>query len=252
MDMGTVFHGLLERYYAARIKGENPNKAQKYAMDALRADNKRQLGFDKETIDFLIQRFTQYATYYLISGDFTPVKIEQGFSKVIYESDYFLFVLEGRIDFLGLTNERTPRKIFVDHKTQEKKKYLSPKSIQFKNYALASEIQHGCINYIGLTKEVNEETFRRDAIYFSSNYLLNWKNELVKIFFKVAHSLLAQQFLTSDGMNYATCQNNGWGYTCQFLPLCDEKYEQIREGLIQIEYHKVEKWEPWTLQENLA
>lgn len=249
MDKGTILHGLFERYYGKLIEGENPNTAQKYAISELKKDNKKQFGFDKEVIDFLIQRFTQYAAYYLLSGDFIPKKVEQGFSKTIFENDHFLFVLEGRIDFIGLTKESTPRKIVMDHKTQEKYKYLYPKSIQFRNYALASDINLGCINYVGLQQNIEDYTFKRDAFSFSSGYLAWWKEEVIKIFFRVAHTILTNRFLTSDAMSYATCQNNGWGYVCQFAPLCEERYEQIREGLIQIQYHKIQKWEPWSLDE---
>lgn len=249
MDMGTIFHGLLERYYQGIINSESINSSQRFAISELKKDNKKHLGFDKDIIEFLIQRFTQYATYYLLAGDFIPRRVEQGFSKIIFENEHFLFVLEGRIDFIGITKENNPQQIIVDHKTQEKYKFLYPKSIQFRNYAFATGFNLGCINYIGLQKTVEEHTFRRDAFSFSSSYLAWWKQELIKIYCKVAHTILANQFLTSDAMNYATCQNNGWGYICQFAPICEEKSEQIREGLIQIQYHQVQKWEPWSLDE---
>lgn len=239
MDWGTIFHGMLERYYEALIQGKNWGEAQEWAFADL--TSKRKLfKLNDEDFVFIKTRFCQYAMTYM-QNDFIPLRSERGFSIPIYESDDFYFVLEGRIDLIAMTQDRET-KLVLDTKTQEREYLYYPRSIQFKNYALATGLNHCVINYIRWHKDLKPKTFERQSVYFSNKYLMDWKQELISIFFKMAHAIITQQYKK----NLATCQNAGWGKPCQYVELCDEKNLNVRNGLIQINYMERPKWEPWS------
>lgn len=243
MDWGTIFHGMLERYYQARIDGADWMKAQIPAYDDL-AETKKKFKLSEEDFLFIKQRFLQYVCFYM-QNDYIPLTSEKGFSIPIYESEDFFFVLEGRIDLIALTVDRST-KLIMDTKTQQREAYYYPRSIQFKNYALATGLNHCVINYVRWHKEIKENTFERKSVYFSNLYLKEWKRELISIFFKMAHAIITKRF----EKRLSTCQNDGWGHPCQFVDLCDEKNEQIRNGLIQINYMQKPIWRPWELNAN--
>lgn len=240
MDWGTIFHGMLERYYQAKIEGENWSDAQLSAYDDL-DKSKSEFKLSNEDFLFIKQRFLQYSCFYM-KDDYIPIKSEQGFSIPIYESQDFYFVLEGRIDLIGLTQDRAI-KLIMDTKTQEREYLYYPRSIQFKNYCLATGLNHCVINYVRWHKEIKKNTFERKSVYFSNKYLMDWKRELISIFFKMAHAIITKKF----EKRLSTCQNAGWGKPCQFVDLCDEKNLNVRNGLIQINYMERPKWEPWSL-----
>lgn len=242
MDWGTIFHGMLERYYQALIENKSWLNAQESAYDCLAADRVK-FKLSNEDFLFIKQRFLQYACFYM-QHDYIPLIAEKGFSIPIYESDDFYFVLEGRIDLIAMTRDRAV-KLIVDTKTQEREYQYYPRSIQFKNYALATGLNHCAINYVRWHKDVQENTFERKAVYFSNKYLMDWKKELISIFFKMAHAIITKRY----EKRLSTCQNNGWGKPCQFVELCDEKNSKVREGLIQINYMQKPEWKPWELGE---
>lgn len=242
MDWGTIFHGMLERYYESLIKDCNWNQACKSAMDALE-ETRKKFKLSQDDFIFIKSRFIQYAMFYM-QHDFIPIQAERGFSIPIYESDDFYFVLEGRIDLIGMTQDRST-KLIMDTKTQEREYLYYPRSIQFKNYCLATGLNHCVVNYVRWHKDVKDNTFERKMVYFTNKYLMDWKQELISIFFKMAHAIMIRKF----ERRIATCQNDGWGHPCQFVQLCDEKNLNVRKGLIEIDYVQKPKWEPWSLVE---
>lgn len=241
MDKGTIMHGLLERYYHAIIKGGNFLDAQQFAIKELGEEIKK-FKLTKDDFMFIKQRFVQYAIAYS-SNDVTPLKVECGFSIPIYESNDFFFVLEGRIDMI--CTYRDGQRVIMDTKTQDREYYYHPKSIQFKDYCLASGINHGFINYIRWHKDVKENTFERKAFYFSNLELMRWKEKLITIFSGMAHTIMTKKY----EKRLATCQNAGWGKPCEFMDICPEwvPNKQTRKGLTQIYYMKRPEWKPWEL-----
>src|SRR6266478_354694 len=109
MDKGTIIHFLLEQYY--KIKAKNKNILDREAAQAsieifqnhIKELPEASFGFDKDLINFLCQRFIQYV-YNYAGRDLVPainkfnneVGVELGFSKVLYEDENVLFLLEGR------------------------------------------------------------------------------------------------------------------------------------------------------------
>ncbi len=112
--------------------------------------------------------------------------VEQGFSYELLNTSEYLFVLEGKVDLIG---EISNTKVWVDHKFQFRKRDLYNKSIQFRNYSLATDLNMAVINYIRLHKAVEKDTLKTDLISFSPQERRYWKQELIEIFISMARPI---------------------------------------------------------------
>ena len=246
LDKGTVMHGLVERYYKKLWEGETTSNAMGFSLSQL-GELKKEVDLTDEVFSLLSRRFIEYCSNYkddklqIESSLFNKPSIEVGFSVPILDTPDFYFVLEGRIDLIATLGGI---KLFIDHKTQERKKDLYPYSIQFMNYALVTGLRHGMVNYIGLSKEVNKDTFRRKLIYYGELKLQQWKKKVIDIFFKVLGDKKRDQ-------NFAMC-GGMYGYPCQYHELCEQTDPSIRNGLIQVQFEKRAEWKPWRLGEEDA
>ncbi len=174
--------------------------------------------------------------------------IEKGFSYKLFESPEYLFVLEGRIDFMGEASDGTL--LWMDHKFQFRKHNLYHKSIQFKNYSLATGLNLAVINYIRLTEKVDKETFVRQPLSFSSLEMRHWKQELTDIYVGIAKTIADPNYYLNDGLTYSRSQNRGscagaWGKSCQYAPLCEEYNPQIRAAVQKRDFMPRKEWRPW-------
>lgn len=186
-------------------------------------------------------RLRDYFLYYQ-NNDFlvpSPQHVEVGFSENIYEDDENLFVLEGRIDLLASLQGLD---MVVDHKFQLREHDLYDKSIQFKNYAMASKRTTLMINYIRLHKAVGKSTLVRKPVSFTGIELRAWKQRLVGIYFKVKQSIQANETFEQ---NWASCSGR-YGYPCYFTSLCEEVDNNMRKAKINQLYKiKPVEWRPW-------
>lgn len=163
--------------------------------------------------------------------------IEQGFSHKLLETPEYLFILEGRIDFIGTYTSQT---FFMDHKFQLREHKLYPKSIQFKNYALATGLNMGIINYIRLHKETSAKTFVREPIAFNSYEIKRWRSELINIYVEIANAVKHDEF----DYRWSSCSGK-FGYNCEFVDVCEEPNLNVA-NLIKIHnYKKKKEWRPW-------
>ena len=160
--------------------------------------------------------------------------IEKGFSYKLFESSEYLFVLQGRVDFMGEAQDGTT--LWMDHKFQFRKHNLYAKSIQFKNYSLAMRLNLAVINYIRLTEKVDKETFVRQPLSFSALELRYWKEELIDLYADIAKTIAKPGYYLDEERAYSESQNRSscggaWGRTCQYAPLCEEYNPQIRAAV---------------------
>jgi PD-(D/E)XK nuclease superfamily len=164
--------------------------------------------------------------------------IEKGFSYKLFENRDFLFVLEGRIDFMGTAPDGTV--LWMDHKFQFREHTLYSKSIQFRNYALATGLNLAVINYIRLHEKITKQTFVRQPLSFSSLEMRHWKEELIGIYMRIAREVREGVFL----QNRQSCSGS-WGRPCQFTPLCEEYNPVIREAIRKRDFTTKKEWRPW-------
>lgn len=259
---GTYGHKLLERYYEGIATGKSHSEAVAYALAhklpldyPLSADMKGRV----------VKRFNDYwmtyctndvtpalgkPTHSIVEQDgsfldtYTPkALVEQGFSYHLFESREYLFILEGKIDMI-YKREGVPE--WMDHKFQFRERTLYNKSIQFRNYSLVTGFSIGCINYIGLQKEVTAKTFRRQIITFSPAELKEWRQEIIEKFVEIATALRRDWYFGPGGKskNRDSCTGK-FGYACPFTKICEESNPHLVKSIKEIEYVKKEIWRPW-------
>ncbi len=163
--------------------------------------------------------------------------VEQGFSYELLNNESYLFVLEGRVDLMGTLSGYTG---FMDHKFQSRERSLYDRSIQFRNYSLATGLSFGIVNYIRLHKEVKATTLERQLIWFTPQEREAWKLELIGIFKRIAHDMQSGEFPKRRN----SCEGK-FGYPCEFTKVCDEPLVQVGEAIKQMHFVKREEWKPW-------
>jgi len=245
-DYGTIIHGLLERYYLHRFKGETQQDAEKFAIHALEQDAKK-LGIDKDQTDFLKLRFLLYTQYYnandfKIVGHQDRAGVEVGFTYVLVDDPNFLFTLEGKIDLIAQWCDRI---YIVDHKTQARKRNYYERRIQFKNYCLALGANHFCVNYIGLQKSPNKDTFRRQVTYISAAELQIWKKELIRKYFEIAYTIMENGKFEHC---WSACEGK-FGYPCEMVQICEQITKNRKDHVINEYFEKRPEFIPWMEEE---
>lgn len=167
--------------------------------------------------------------------------VEQGFSYPLLDTSEYLFVLEGRIDFIGRAGSEH---IWMDHKFQFRERQLYSKSIQFRNYSLVTGFPLGVINYVRLTKDVGPKTFIRQPISFGPYEMRCWREELIEIFVTAARLIAAGNWEIPQTRNRKSCEGQ-FGYECEFTTLCNEYNPETRNALKTQTYTRRKEWKPW-------
>ena len=195
----------------------------------------------------MYKRFGQYIFRWAATGnDFKPLvnkgkaAVEVGFSVILYEDSEYLFIIEGRLDLITEVNEVT---FWVDHKSQERFATLYRFKPQFMTYALATKLP-GIINYIGLQKELQNNSLRRtELITFPKWRLDAWETYLISnVFIPLAKTLALNKGFQS---NYESCGGSFDSYPCQFTEICECGSEEMKEQVKKFKYVEIERWKPW-------
>jgi hypothetical protein len=272
MNAGTYGHKILDIYYKLRSQGIGLNEAasQAFSYDPDKdtcecgcasenhtyiCDGINECQRCKKCLDFkpapfqldqptritVTNRLRDYFFAYQ-SNDFVPLSknhIEVGFSEPLFEDSKNLFILEGRIDLLATLQGLN---VTVDHKFQFRTHNLYPKSIQFKNYALVSKNQMFVINYIRLAKVLKAgETLQREIVCFSDNELRAWKEELIRIFFRIKESYIRATY----EQNWSSCMGR-YGAPCNYTTLCEENDKNMKKRKQDMLYKISDiQWRPW-------
>jgi hypothetical protein len=261
---GSLIHKYLEIYYTVlSTSGGDGKLAARAALDfdPDEADKiEKQFPLDAALREKVKNRFVDYLLCHPPESDYKPATkskhivtaadgvlvdafvhdplIEKGFSYKLFESSEYLFVLEGRIDFVGTAQDGTL--LWMDHKSQFREHQLYPKAIQFRNYALATGLNLAVINYIRFHDKIGPKTFVRQPLSFSSLEMRNWKEELTDIYVRIAKEVVSGEF----PQNRNSCGGQ-WGRPCQFTPLCEEYNPATREAIRKRDFVARKEWKPW-------
>lgn len=255
---GSMMHKMLEIYYTMRDTDKIQAVRSAIGFNPDLEPDPTQYPRTQELRDRCTKRFTDYIINYsqhdfeistipkptIAIVDGLPVDvviqeplIEKGFSYKLYEDSQYLFILEGRIDLIGSTNGTH---FWSDHKTQMTRSELLTSSVQFKNYSLATGLNLGIINYIRMAQKIDQNTFQRVAVSFSSLDMRHWRLELIELYKHVALAKQSNHYF----MNRDSCLNK-YRSTCQYLQLCEEYNPQTKLALINLDYKVVPAWKPW-------
>jgi hypothetical protein len=199
------------------------------------------------------KRFNEYAVKYA-KDDFMPLSenhVEVGFSNIIYEDNENQFILEGRIDLIAKWQQL--EMVFVDHKFQAKTYYLYPKTVQFKNYALATGITTGVINYVRTADKFDAgTTLYREILNFNQIELAAWQKRVVQIFFRVKRAMQSTNGKGEIDRNWNACSGGRLTYDkakpqfCWYTQLCETIDQHVLDNREKTLYKINENpWRPW-------
>lgn len=243
LDKGTVAHALIEHYYLNRANGMEMVPAQEDSILKMRKNPEVKDLIPKEDREFIASRFRQYTTFWY-GRDFQVLKqegrsaVEIGFSVPLLDSPAFLFTLEGRIDLIAKTSNFVH---WVDHKSQAQARDRYKLEIQFRTYCVATGLSHGMINYFGLQKEMNEQTFRRQIISMSPKQMGLWREKLIRVFHRMAQCKMTGHYETNES------QCPGVYRQCQFTEICEATSPALITNIKTMRYNVKPEWKPWRL-----
>lgn len=251
-DKGTLIHLMLQIYYQILTLQPTVNKMQ-IAGEVIKLFDTlvdlKKYDVDAEELKFLKLRFTQYVIQYQ-NNDFRVLSkagkasVEIGFSKILYEDDFVVYVVEGRLDFLCEMNGII---MWGDHKTQAQAKTLYKYKPQFLTYSWATGLSRGMINYVGLQKEVEQRSMRREVMYFPAWKLEEWKTQIMDIFNAIHHT---RNFDILEQKKDLSACGGAWDSSpCQFTNLCETQEKGLIENMKKNFYITREKWTPWQIEE---
>lgn len=264
LDKGTYIHLLLELYYKRRI--EFPNEDIYNSAGLVIADVQKNyaepFNFPHELHQFLCTRFIQYIGYWA-GRDISPIgtpdnpAVELGFSKILYEDDNVLFIVEGKIDLIQSTSGAI---CIVDHKSQDRESHLYYYRPQMLTYDWATGAEYGMINYFGLQKEFKEgKTFRRDTMHFPKWMIQRWEKYLLNIFWTIYKMDSSNEWIEQGThkkitneetfqRNLTSCAGAFESNPCMFTDLCEIESDEMRENKKKFAYETKKPWTPWKVE----
>jgi len=266
-DMGTLAHLLLQMYYTMRVSQPTVDKLKHSEMAVAMfkklwdSESRVKYKFTVEEITFLTTRFTQYVFQYY-NNDFTPAKtksglpgVEIGFSKILYEDTSIIFVVEGRLDFLGYMSGIN---LWGDHKTQAQSRVLYQYRPQFLTYSWATGFDYALINYFGMQKEFSQKTFHHQIIHFPKWRIDAWKEEMHSIFWQIKKMLETVSIMDYNKpvddafpMQTTSCGGSMDYFPCVFSRICETQDQETKEAIKKNYFYQREKWQPWSLEEEV-
>lgn len=261
-DKGTLIHTLLDIYYnfLANDPKCNPFQAANATVDIFKSTQSTQLMFPNMSMlsvtsleAFLCDRFQDYVKRYAFD-DFLVTKhnglspVELGFTKPIYEDSDYLFCISGRIDLIPIYGN--VGRIWVDHKTQERRSDLYYWKVQFLTYCLATGLNWGMVNYFGLQKNYDPKiTFRRTVLEVPNWKIEEWHKKLIHIFKSIAYILQtckgAEETYFYALKNEASCAGAFESHPCMYTTLCETENKAMKEILKENAYVRVKEWQPY-------
>lgn len=258
LDKGTLVHLLLELFYKEIASGKDRVSAATQAQYLFRQNPMLEV-FSNEYIQFIIARFNEYYIYWQGRDLIPAVKngipaVELGFTKVLYEDEYCLYAVEGKIDLIYMASEESLA--ICDHKSQDRENHLYFYRPQMLTYAWATGLNYAIINYFGLQKKATEKTFRRDAIAIPDWMIKRWEDQMMYIF----NHIHQMDILAAGGdpkewpnelkfqRNFSECSGSFDSNPCMYHHLCETESDEMRENIKKFQYHKIPKWEPWAIK----
>jgi len=225
-EIGILVHKMLEMYYQLLQWTDDKRDVRRISSVEFGRKKSVELSLSSTDVETAIRTFNDYVAFYG-DEDIQPLEVEQPFSKVLFETDSHIILMEGKKDLKAVLQGNT---WIIDHKTTGSKRFLSPISNQFFAYAWASEVRTVVINSIGTQKTVEpKDRFRRLFVSFTEEQIQEWYGNTVKSILDWIGYIETGHYL----MRLTSCQSK-FGL-CQFHPICSSPPED-RERVIAMDY----------------
>jgi len=161
----------------------------------------------------IASRLMGYFNKYRCEKNMDIIAVEKGFSKVIYEDKFHLFVYSGRPDLVCNFGGNFGIGA-MDHKSESRKNDIADFNNQFVGYSWSLGATTGITNYIGLQKDAKDnEVLRREAYTFTPNQIDKWKSDTIDWYYRITRSITGKKFLRSWN-----CENK-YG-KCMYYNIC--------------------------------
>lgn len=234
---GTHLHNVLYLFYKSKMKKCNYDICVSKGMRYLSIIGKH---WPKEEFLLLVQKFSEYCTYYR-GETLCPIGLEKGFSKILWQNKDYIFIYEGRIDFVGRF-KNDPARFWMDHKSESSKEELNPNSDQFIGYswALGSLVGNGIINYLGMQKSYKpEDSFRRTSIQHKKEIIQEWKDQTIIKYFKIMDLQRHGIYLK----NRHSCKPYRCNL-CMYNEICNQTHPAKIQSLLNTDF-EIKEWKAW-------
>lgn len=228
-DEGSFIHLWLKVFYSHRMKPKESKKRVLINAILWQSVGAKRFNISGPRSWELYRVLVAYSKEYK-TENWKCKGVEVGFSKVIYEDDKYLFIYEGKVDWIGSALQE---QLVVDHKSRNGKYQMYEFNNQCRGYLWATGATKFVYNYLTLT---NIPSFSRETFQFTFDQIEAWKSDTIEWYFRMARALEEKKYLKS------------WNCTskygvCEFHSICEAtKIEQqmfiIRSTFKQTQVHR--------------
>ena len=215
MERGVLYATFLEIYYKRRRKGISTIVSPFWTQLI-----EKRLNCSREEAEIVWRAMSRYIKTYA-NESWIPIAIEEGFSRILHESDDYIFVVEGRPDLVVKENDEL---IVVDHKTQSSFRPLPNFNHQSMMYLYATGTTKFCYNYIIMKKEPE---FRRELLTVSAADIEYWKQLVIELMFEITRSKFLPNFNCVDQYGL-----------CKFFKVCTQPSVKYQEWILSTQFKK--------------
>lgn len=248
IEVGLVFHKILEIFFKKRIAGIPSKQASDEAIEEgttyymtedfpnLPSENTiGENGHIKDVgFNYLRDTLNQYFDHYK-NDSWIPINAECVKQELIYEDDECRIIWKAKFDLIVDTNNGI---YSVDHKTMKQRRDTLELNNQFMGQCLLMKTRSVIINKIGFQKTLKpSEKFTRPLVNYSLSTLTEWSQIIVPFW---AKQMLAFAEIGYWPPNFSHCENK-YGM-CAFLPVCRSE-PNMREETLRLHFIKGDKWD---------
>lgn len=252
-DKGTLVHLMLGLYYRLRRRGFAADKAGLLVVSKRLPRWIKLFQLSKEEELLILGRFFEYVQNYQ-HEDIKPIGIEVGFSEILFENRNFLFIYEGRIDWIGYEKVGNEYLLhFTDHKTRSANYGLDCFKNQFFGYAWMMRKVYGKdyknwgkVNYFGLQADKTSKLSKDDKLFekvwfhFTDAQIDQWEADTIFWF----HRMLQSKVLNNWPRSWQCDRKFG---ICSFKKICNAATDWEKKLVINSPVFKRNEkaWTAW-------
>jgi hypothetical protein len=233
---GEFIHSLLEDYYTD-IKERRKQEIPFYLDIARNKAAKFDKGLSLDELEYLVNIFSQYLTFYNNETTWKILGTETPFSKILWEGEVngkpIRILLQGKIDLLI---EKSGINIIVDHKVVSQNRGFISRVNQNLAYLWALGHKDFIVNSIGKQKSLKPEAkFLREYFSYSDYQLEEWREIAIETSLELIGYFENNRFPA----RYTGCSFHG--NKCAFYDVCETtrdnwEYKLKSNYIIQEDY----------------
>jgi hypothetical protein len=235
LEMGSIVHSYLEKYYSSLIDNVNKNDAHGYGMTAakLYVNSAEVSNSNDADINLALDTCELYFEHYK-NDHWTPLEVEVVKKEIVYEDDEIRLMWSAKLDLIVDTNNGL---LPVDHKTMKQRRDSSSLNNQFLGQCLLTKSRYMVVNKIGFQKSLKPaERFSRATINYSADRIAEWQGTILPYWAKMMIMYNESGYWPP---NWTHCENK-YGF-CNFKSVC-ESDRGMREEVIGMHFKVGEKW----------